>query len=115
MARKTVLKQLLSRWGILSIDVQRAIQDDQKVYDASGESSYADSQGEFIAAEDPFTVEGQVVEDLTESATVNETAQPPENGKSPAAETPPTEVAPDNAPKPVDESEEPEEVDITKL
>ena len=111
MARKTVLKQLLSRWGILSIDVQRAIQDDQKVYDASGESSYADSQGEFIAAEDPFTAEGRVVEDLTESATVDETAQPPENGKSPSTESPSTEAAPD----PGNEDEEPEEVDITQL
>ena len=111
MARKTVLKQLLSRWGILSIDVQRAIQDDQKVYDASGESSYADSQGEFIAAEDPFTAEGRVVEDLTESATVDETPQPPENGKSPATENPSTEAAPD----PGNEDEEPEEVDITQL
>ena len=107
MARKTVLKQLLSRWGILSIDVQRAIQDDQKVYDASGESSYADSQGEFIAAEDPFAAEGRVVEEAPEGAAVEETPQP---DKSPA-----TETAPDDTPKPADEDGEPEEVDITKL
>ena len=113
MARKTVLKQLLSRWGILSIDVQRAIQDDQKVYDASGESSYADSQGEFIAAEDPFTVEGQVVEDTPEGAAVEETPQPPENGKPHATENPPTEAASDDTQKPA--GDEPEEVDITQL
>lgn len=30
MALKTVIKLLLSKWGILSVDMQRAIQDDQK-------------------------------------------------------------------------------------
>lgn len=44
MAKKTVLKLLLSKWGILSIDMQRAIQDDQKVYDPDGNESYADNQ-----------------------------------------------------------------------
>ena len=42
MAKKTVLKLLLSKWGILSIDMQRAIQDDQKVYDDGGNSNYSD-------------------------------------------------------------------------
>ena len=36
MALKTVIKLLLSKWGILSVDMQRAIQDDQKVYDEDG-------------------------------------------------------------------------------
>jgi recombination protein RecT len=31
MAKKTVLKNMLSKWGILSIDLQRAIQTDQAV------------------------------------------------------------------------------------
>ena len=45
MAKKTVLKQLLSKWGILSIDtqMQRAIEDDQKVYDANGNGEYLDN------------------------------------------------------------------------
>ena len=43
MAKKTVLKLLLSKWGILSIDMQRAIQDDQKVYDDGGNSNYSDN------------------------------------------------------------------------
>ena len=56
MARKTVLKLLLSKWGILSIDMQRAIQDDQKIYDTDGSDNYNDnpenqSQQEII---DPF-------------------------------------------------------------
>ena len=43
MAKKTVLKRLLSRWGILSIEMQSAIQDDQKVFDADGNGLYADN------------------------------------------------------------------------
>lgn len=54
MALKTVIKLLLSKWGILSVDMQRAIQDDQKVYDEDGEGSYSDNQPDMIAAEDPF-------------------------------------------------------------
>lgn len=57
MALKTVIKLLLSKWGILSIDMQRAIQDDQKTYDDAGNGSYGDNkpaleQGE--PAVDPF-------------------------------------------------------------
>ena len=43
MAKKTVLKLLLSRWGVLSIDMQRAIQDDQKIFDDNDNASYADN------------------------------------------------------------------------
>ena len=61
MARKTVLKLLLSRWGILSIDMQRAIVDDQKVFDGHGNESYLDNQPIIEAAPDIFT-ESEVVE-----------------------------------------------------
>lgn len=54
MALKTVIKQLLSKWGILSVDMQRAIQDDQKTYDDEGRGSYGDNQPDIIEAEDPF-------------------------------------------------------------
>lgn len=43
MAKKTVIKQLLSKWGILSVDMQRAIQEDQKVYEPDGVGTYADN------------------------------------------------------------------------
>lgn len=55
MALKTVIKMLLSKWGILSIDMQRAIQDDQKTFDDTGEASYGDNRRDAIEeAEDPF-------------------------------------------------------------
>ena len=69
MAKKTVLKLLLSRWGVLSIDMQRAIQDDQKVYSDDGSESYADNpENSKPDAIDPFAaqeleIEGEVLTD----------------------------------------------------
>lgn len=56
MALKTVIKLLLSKWGILSVDMQRAIQDDQKVYDEEGNGTYGDNQPDIIEAQDAFEV-----------------------------------------------------------
>jgi len=53
MARKTVIKLLLSKWGILSIDMQRALTEDQKIYDNEG--SYSDNpQTDTNKIADPF-------------------------------------------------------------
>lgn len=54
MAKKTVIKLLLGKWGILSVEMQRAIEDDQKVYDDDGAESYGDNQPDVAEAEDPF-------------------------------------------------------------
>lgn len=69
MAKKTVLKLLLSRWGVLSVDMQRAIQDDQKVFDEDGNESYADNpENEKPEALDPFaTIESEVIDDDSNS------------------------------------------------
>ena len=63
MALKTVIKLLLSKWGILSVDMQRAITDDQKTFDESGNEDYGDNKPDIIEAEDPF----QTVEDTSDS------------------------------------------------
>lgn len=64
MARKTVLKLLLSRWGVLSIEMQRAIQDDQKVFDEDGQAEYTDNQEVKEEVTDPFaTTESEVIND----------------------------------------------------
>ena len=57
MAKKTVLKLLLSRWGVLSVDMQRAIVDDQKIFDENGNESYLDNPEKQESEEiiDPFT------------------------------------------------------------
>lgn len=57
MAKKTVIKLLLSKWGILSVEMQRAITDDQKTFDEDGNGEYGDNQPDAIEAEDPFQIE----------------------------------------------------------
>lgn len=47
MAKKTMIKTLLSKWGILSIQtmsIQSAITNDQKVYDDAGNGDYLDNK-----------------------------------------------------------------------
>lgn len=48
MALKTVIKLLISKWGILSVDMQNAIRDDQKVFDEDGNGDYLDNPKEDI-------------------------------------------------------------------
>lgn len=67
MALKTVIKLLLSKWGILSVDMQRAIQDDQKVYDEDGNGRYGDNQPDVVEAQDAFEAQGQQEEPEDES------------------------------------------------
>ncbi len=54
MALKTVIKLLLSKWGILSIEMQKAIQDDQKTFDENGNESYGDNMPDMDDEPDPF-------------------------------------------------------------
>ena len=54
MAKKTVIKLLLSKWGILSVEMQKAIEDDQKVYGADSGEQYSDNQPDVVEAENPF-------------------------------------------------------------
>lgn len=56
MAKKTVIKLLLSKWGILSVEMQRAIQDDQKTFDDEGKESYGDNQTDVDDEQDPFAI-----------------------------------------------------------
>lgn len=54
MAKKTALKQLLSKWGILSLEVQHAVQDDQMVYSGMDDTgTYADNPSDTATATAP--------------------------------------------------------------
>lgn len=66
MAKKTVIKLVLSKWGILSVDMQRAITDDQKTFDENGAESYGDNQPDIIEAHDPFAQIEQKDEEVEE-------------------------------------------------
>lgn len=100
MALKTVIKMLLSKWGILSIDMQRAIKDDQKIYDENGNGSYGDNQGVIVAditdeVRDPLAVDNKAVNDTQKEdtpdnkgvageATADSTAQTLPEGEPPS-------------------------------
>jgi recombination protein RecT len=43
MAYKTMLRQLISKWGIMSIDMQKAVESDQAVINEDGSKSYVDN------------------------------------------------------------------------
>ena len=44
MAEKTMIRQLISKWGIMSIDLQKAYESDMGVLNESGEVRYVDNQ-----------------------------------------------------------------------
>jgi recombination protein RecT len=74
MAKKTVLKQLLSKWGILSIEMQQATIKDQAVIQGIEENAafdYVDNDGTTAPTEvnDPFA-KAQDAEIVTEQGTL---------------------------------------------
>ena len=46
MALKTMLRQLISKWGIMSIDLQTALDKDMAVIHEDGTTDYVDTQPE---------------------------------------------------------------------
>lgn len=52
MAYKTMLRQLISKWGIMSIEMQKALESDMGVVDASGNVDYVDNE---VIEEKPIT------------------------------------------------------------
>lgn len=50
MAKKTVIKLLISKWGIMTVEMQKAILDDQKVFE-NEEGSYEDNPDRHIPSE----------------------------------------------------------------
>jgi recombination protein RecT len=51
MAYKTMLRQLISKWGIMSIDMQTAIDADMAVIQEDGSKEYVDNQPDIVEAE----------------------------------------------------------------
>ena len=43
MAKKTIIRQLISKWGVLSVDMERGYTGDMAVVDANGEANYVDN------------------------------------------------------------------------
>lgn len=60
MAYKTMLRQLISKWGIMSIEMQSAIDADMAVINEDGTKDYVDN------APEADVIDAEVVEDVTE-------------------------------------------------
>ena len=73
MAYKTMLRQLISRWGIMSIEMQNAIDADMAVINEDGTKDYVDNE--------PDTIEAEVIEPQEEK-TEDSVIEPATDAKS---------------------------------
>lgn len=62
MAYKTMLRQLISKWGIMSIDMQSAIDADMAVINEDGTKDYVDNDPDVIVMEQPSEPEQETSE-----------------------------------------------------
>ena len=53
MAYKTMLRQLISKWGIMSIDMQQAVEKDMATINTDGTYEYVDNEETIIEQEEP--------------------------------------------------------------
>lgn len=77
MALKTMLRQLISKWGIMSIDLQNAIDKDMAVIHEDGKTDYVDA----VKVEDDGVVSDQELQEVQEDQpAVAGTQQPDPKG-----------------------------------
>lgn len=68
MAKKTMLKQLLTKWGILSVELRNVLESDQAVIGEDGSKIYIDNQPDEpapaidVESDVVETIEGEVIE-----------------------------------------------------
>nr|DAL76823.1 MAG TPA: RecT protein [Bacteriophage sp.] len=59
MAKKTLIRQLISKWGIMSIEMTKAYENDMAVIDENGNAHYVDNQ---------ISMQEVVAQDISENA-----------------------------------------------
>ena len=74
MALKTMLRQLISKWGIMSIDLQNAIDKDMAVIHEDGKMEYVDA----VKAEDDGVVADQELNEVQEDQPAEPGTQQPD-------------------------------------
>ena len=74
MALKTMLRQLISKWGIMSIDLQNAIDKDMAVIHEDGKTEYVDA----VKAEDDGVVSDQELQEVQEDQPAASGTQQPD-------------------------------------
>ena len=75
MALKTMLRQLISKWGIMSIDLQNAIDKDMAVIHEDGKTEYVDA----VKAEDDGVVADQELNEVQEDQPAEPGTQQPDS------------------------------------
>lgn len=71
MAYKTMLRQLISKWGIMSIEMQTAVSNDMAVIADDGTPQYVDNVEEYVE-EKPQDIVADVKEDNGEQMTISQ-------------------------------------------
>ena len=72
MAYKTMLRQLISKWGIMSIDMQQAVEKDMTAINTDGTYEYVDNEEDtVILQEEPQEFENQS-EEVIKEVSMNE-------------------------------------------
>lgn len=66
MAYKTMLRQLISKWGIMSIDMQQAVEKDMATINTDGTYEYVDNEEETIIEQEEPQEETTVQDENTE-------------------------------------------------
>ena len=74
MAHKTMLRQLISKWGTMSIDLQNAIDKDMAVIHEDGKAEYVDA----VKVEDDGVVSDQELQEVQEDQSAASGTQQPD-------------------------------------
>ena len=66
MAYKTMLRQLISKWGIMSIDMQQAVEKDMATINTDGTYEYVDNEEDTIIEQEEPKEELEIQNENTE-------------------------------------------------
>lgn len=66
MAYKTMLRQLISKWGIMSIDMQQAVEKDMTTINTDGTYEYVDNEEDIVISQDELAEQKEEQTEETE-------------------------------------------------
>lgn len=73
MAYKTMLRQLISKWGIMSIDMQQAVEKDMTTINTDGTYEYVDNEEDIVISQDePAEQTVEQIEETEKEVSMNE-------------------------------------------
>ena len=84
MAKKTMLRQLLSKWGILSIEMQQGYVNDMASLDLNGEAEFVDNQSQESSYQEPEAL--KEIEEPNPVVKENLTTESPSNNQGTLAD-----------------------------